>query len=245
MQPSQCPFLKRTFWREYASNDNTADLQANCFSHNTLSEMQQQIEGSLASMARETFLQQVGQSGWKRCRQCGAQTRDAPPALASRRVDQRGGLGPPYGCDLARVLLTETLSRGCAPEGSNCWRPGREEAPLPRRSIDAWASGSALVCPVAQTEVRDGKLLVAGQHELVSASPRSSFSHYLTVMTWLKGTCASGGRPDRKKTARHFLTQEKQSCHTQYRTATHRSFVDHDNDPSLNDLDARCLEVVS
>ena len=58
-------------------------------------------------------------------------------------------------------------------------------------------------------------------------------------------TGAHTGRWMTPLVSERFSTKEERSCHTEHRTVSHGSFGYHDEQTSLNDLDACRLEVAS
>jgi GNAT superfamily N-acetyltransferase len=91
--------------------EDAADLQANCFSRNTLIEVQQQIEGSLAGMAEDQWLHLVAEVDGTVVGS--AELKRETNRLLSHRAEWTGVVvcGQYQGRGIARALLTETLAQ--------------------------------------------------------------------------------------------------------------------------------------
>jgi GNAT superfamily N-acetyltransferase len=95
-------------------SEDTADLQANCFSRNTLIEVQQQIEGSLAGMADGQWLHLVAEVDGIVVGS--AELRRETHRLLSHRAEWTGVVvcGRYQGRGIARALLKETLEEAAS-----------------------------------------------------------------------------------------------------------------------------------
>jgi GNAT superfamily N-acetyltransferase len=168
--------------------EDAADLQANCFSRNHLSEVQQQIEGSLAGMAENRWLHLVAEVDGTVVGS--AELKRETHRLLSHRAEWTGVVvcGLYQGRGIARALLQKTLEeattwgielltvgvRGGTPAESVYHRLGfREYARLPG----------------GFKEVRDGELMVFDEVSLYLpvSSSRSSFSPFPKAFTTLGG----------------------------------------------------------
>jgi len=91
--------------------EDAADLQANCFSRNTLEDVQQQIEGSLAGMANGQWLHLVAEVDGIVVGS--AELRRETHRLLRHRAEWTGVVvcGPYQGRGIAHTLLQETLAQ--------------------------------------------------------------------------------------------------------------------------------------
>lgn len=90
--------------------EDDADLQANCFSRNSLSEVQQQIEGSLAEMRENRWLHLVAEVDGTVVGS--AELKRETHRLLLHRAEWTGVVvcGFHQGRGIARALLTQTLA---------------------------------------------------------------------------------------------------------------------------------------
>ncbi len=94
--------------------EDAADLQANCFSRNTLSEVQQQIENSLANMAHDLWLHLVAEV--EGIVVGSAELKRETQRLRRHRAEWTGVVvcGWYQRRGIARALLMETLAQAAA-----------------------------------------------------------------------------------------------------------------------------------